>query len=147
MMKTLVLLSFLAIAMVLSNRLLAAGAEGQPKRFEGIVERVIDGDTLVVDGETVRLALVNAPEKEEHGYAEAAGFTSGLCPVGSNAIVDEDDMQVARSHRRVVAVVMCGGANLNEELLKAGHAKIVEDFCTASEFANEKWATSYGCGA
>ena len=46
------------------------------------VERVIDGDTLVIvyDGEqtSVRLARVNAPERNEPGGAEATEALRGL---------------------------------------------------------------------
>jgi len=146
-MKFLVMVASVAAALLCAGYFLSAGTEPSRRRFEGTVERVIDGDTLVVAGETVRLALVNAPETYEEGYDSAAEFASGICPEGSVAAVDEDDMQAAGSHRRLVAVVTCGGANLNEELLKAGHATIVEDFCASSEFANEEWAISYGCGA
>lgn len=137
----------MVIALLCMHYFLAAGAGGSARHFEGIVERVVDGDTLVVAGETVRLALVNAPDKTEDGYAAAVDFTSSLCAPGFNAVVDEDGLQTSRSHRRIVALVSCNGVNLNEELLKAGHAELLEDFCDASEFGKEAWAISYGCPA
>lgn len=146
MAKALALAAAVIVATVCAIYFLSDDTGNEAMSFEGTVERVVDGDTLVVDGETVRLALVNAPEMDEEGYDAAAEFASGICPEGSVAAVDEDDMQVERSHRRIVAVVTCGGANLNEELLKAGHARIVEDFCASSEFAGEEWAIYYGCG-
>ena len=42
----------------------------------GIVERVIDGDTLSVNGTSVRLLGINSPEKGEIGYDEAKNFLS-----------------------------------------------------------------------
>ena len=119
--------------------------KGSARCFYGTIERVTDGDTLEISGETVRLALINTPEKWEEDYKAAKNFVENLCPIGSEIIVDEDDLQSSRSHRRIVAVVYCGSKNLNEELLKVGHAEILEDFCDRSEFASEEWAKSYGC--
>lgn len=112
--------------------------------FEGTVTDIVDGDTLDVDGRRVRLALVDTPELGEAGHEAATQFTANLCPVGSRALVDEDDGQTGGSYGRIVAVVHCGGRNLNAELLYAGHAVILEQFCGVSEFATQSWAT--GCG-
>ena len=53
--------------------------------YEGQITRVIDGDTLIMDQTTIRLSLVNSPERGEPGYQEAKDFASTVCPVGSNA--------------------------------------------------------------
>ena len=122
--------------------------KGSARCFYGTIERITDGDTLEINGDTVRLALINSPEKWEPAYEDAKSFVETICPIGSDVVVDEDDLQVSRSHRRIVAVVYCGNnklRNLNEELLNAGYAKILEDFCERSEFADERWAKSYGC--
>lgn len=119
--------------------------KGSARCFYGTIERVTDGDTLEINGETVRLALINTPEKKKRGYEDAKDFVERMCPIGSNVIVDEDDMQISRSHRRIIGLVYCGSRSLNEQLLKAGHAEIIEDFCGRSEFANEEWARENGC--
>lgn len=111
----------------------------------GPVERVIDGDTLVVGNITVRLALVSTPEIYETGGKEAYNFTSGACPVGSGALVDEDDYQTKGSYGRMVAVVYCNNKNLNELLLEKGFGEIYTSFCEKSEFKNKRWAKRYGC--
>jgi endonuclease YncB( thermonuclease family) len=113
--------------------------------FLGIVQHIVDGDTLVISNITIRLALVNAPERGEGGYAEAEDFVETLCPVGSRALVDQDDKQPIDRYNRVVAVVYCGEHNLNMELLNAGHAKILTEYCSRSEFENEAWARQFGC--
>lgn len=123
--------------------------KGSARCFYGTIEKAVDGDTLQISGETVRLALINTPEKQESGYDAAREFVESVCPTGSDVVVDEDDRQISRSHRRIVAVVYCGPAsskNLNEALLEAGHAEILPDFCSRSEFAGERWAIDYGCG-
>ena len=41
------------------------------KRETAVVERVIDGDTFVVNGTSVRLLGMNSPERGEKYYLEA----------------------------------------------------------------------------
>src|SRR2546425_7233114 len=110
--------------------------------FTDIVTYIVDGDTLDVGSTRIRLALVNSPEVGQPGYAEAKQFTTQTCPVGSSALVDEDDGQTGGSYGRVIAVVYCGGVNLNAALLSSGNAALVTYYCSVSEFANEPWT---GC--
>lgn len=107
--------------------------------FSGRVTRIIDGDTLEVDGRRIRLALVDTPERGMPGFYEAAQFTASLCPVGLTAYIDVDDGQPVDKYGRVVAVVYCGGKNLNAELLKRGLAEIDERFLSVSEFDPYSW--------
>jgi micrococcal nuclease len=88
------------------------------------------------------LALVNTPEVGQSGFAEAKAFTARTCPVESRALVDQDDGQPGGSYGRMVAVIYCGGVNLNAALLKSGDAVPVPYYCNVSEFANEAWT---GC--
>ena len=53
--------------------------------YDGQITRVIDGDTLIIDQTTVRLSLVNSPERDERGYQEAKDFALTVCPIGVNA--------------------------------------------------------------
>jgi len=69
-------------------------------------------------------------------------FTAQTCPIGSQALLDEDDRQTGGSYGRMVAVVYCGDVSLNAALLSAGDAVLVPYYCNVSEFANETWA---GC--
>ena len=110
--------------------------------FTDTVTYIVDGDTLDVGSTRIRLALVNTPEVGQPGYAEGKQFTAGTCPVGSHALVDEDDGQTGGSYGRMVAVVYCGGINLNAALLTSGYAVLVPRYCTVSEFAIETWT---GC--
>ena len=110
------------------------------------VTKIVDGDTLDVGDTRIRLALVNTPEIGELGYDESKAFTSSLCPVGSEVIVDEDDGQLEGSFDRMVAKVTCGDSKiLNAELLYNGHAILLTEFCAKSEFSSEGWAQTYGC--
>ncbi len=102
--------------------------EGTAACFTDTVTYIVDGDTLDVGSTRIRLALVKSPEVGQPGYAEAKQFTGQTCPVGSSALVDEDDGQTEGSYGPMIAVVYCGGANLNAAPL--------------SEFATEPWT---GC--
>jgi endonuclease YncB( thermonuclease family) len=111
----------------------------------GIVDRVVDGDTLYIGGYLVRLALVDTPESGEPGFEEANEFTESLCSPGSLAVFDIDDRREEDRYGRFLAVVCCNGENLNERLLEEGHGKLMDHYCDRSEFGSEKWADKYGC--
>jgi hypothetical protein len=105
----------------------------------GTVTRVIDGDTLVVNGVTVRLSLVNTPETYQNGYQSAKDFVKDLC-LGEKAKVDVDNGQPKDRYGRTVGLVYCNGTNLNQELRDNHLANILTTYCSKSEFANENWA-------
>jgi len=120
----------------------APQCKGTAACFSDSVTYIVDGDTLDIGSTTIRLALVNTPEGGEPGYSEAKQFTAQTCPVGSHALVDEDDGQTGGSYGRMVAVVYCGGVNLNAALLSSGNAVLVTYYCSVSEFATDPWT---GC--
>jgi micrococcal nuclease len=109
------------------------------------VARVIDGDTLEVEGGLrIRLVLVDAPELDETGGPEATEYLTSLC-LGKRALVDEDDDQIGDDpYGRVLAVTYCGGANANAAMISSGRAQTYYDFCSASEFGNQAWT---GCSS
>ena len=119
----------------------------------GTVSRVIDGDTIQVNDDVrIRLALVDTPERDELGYAEATSFTRSACPAGTTIIYDLDDGQRHGSYGRVIALVWCSGYGsepatipLNELLLANGHASMDRRFCASSEFGGDAWAQRAGC--
>lgn len=123
----------------------------------GSVNRVIDGDTLIVNGYKIRLSLVNTPEIGESGYEEARLYTMQTCPVGTTVVYDTDGGQSSDPYGRIVAKVWCYGydtrnhagydpeASLNQLLLDNGHAEILTRYCKASEFAGQNWASANGC--
>jgi len=113
--------------------------------YDGQITRIIDGDTLIIDLTTIRLSLVNSPERGEPGYQEAKDFASTVCPVGSNAEFIEDSWQQSDKYGRSLGLVFCNDMFLNELLLTNGHAEISTYFCDKSEFGIEDWARAYGC--
>jgi micrococcal nuclease len=123
--------------------------KGTARCFTGTVTRIVDGDTLYVNNNSIRLALVNASEYKGKEGKDATEFVSSICPVGSTALVDEDDGQTEGSYGRIVAVVYCNGTdnnlNINLNLIYNRYATMYEEFCNVSEFANEEWVKVFGC--
>ena len=119
--------------------------QGNARCFSGQVTQVVDGDTIRVNEYSIRFALASAPELGDTGGYEAQDFIDDICPVGSNALVDEDDEQIEGSHGRIIAVVYCNGLNLNQELLDSNLGYLAIEFCRDSEFSGTDWAKKHGC--
>ncbi len=118
---------------------------GTARCITGIVTKIVDGDTIHVDGVLVRFAMASAPELKGFGGTDSRNFIDTICPVGSEVLVDEDDSQTEGSFGRMIGVVYCNGVNLNSELLDAGLGYLADQFCDSSEFADDSWAIKHGC--
>jgi endonuclease YncB( thermonuclease family) len=118
---------------------------GTARCITGTVTSVIDGDTIKVDGQSIRFALASAPELKGYGGVESRDFIQTICPVGSTVLVDEDDGQTGENHGRIIGVIYCNGVNLNSELLDANLGYMEIRFCDSSEFGNDSWAQKHGC--
>ncbi|WP_428325412.1 thermonuclease family protein [Nitrosopumilus sp.] len=112
--------------------------------FSGKITQIIDGDTVKVDGKSIRFALVDAPELKYDG-GQAKQFVEQVCPVGSEVIVDQDDDQLVDKYGRMLGVIYCNDMNLNKEILDSGIGDLYSAFCDQSEFATHSWATKHGC--
>ena len=118
---------------------------GSAKCFSGTVTKIIDGDTIHVDNQSVRFALASAPELKGFDGADSKEFIQTICPVGSEALVDEDDGQIPEGHSRIIGVVHCNDMILNQELLDSGLGYLDSRFCSSSEFGSDSWAQKHGC--
>ena len=118
---------------------------GSARCITDSVTQIIDGDTIKVGGESIRFALTSTPELNEFGGLEAKEYLEIICPVGSLALVDEDDEQTQGSYGRIVGVIYCNGMNLNEEILDADLGILSSGFCSSSEFSTHAWAQRHGC--
>ncbi len=118
---------------------------GSAQCFVGVVTKIVDGDTILVDDQSVRFSLASAPPATAYGGADAKNFIETLCPVGSKVTVDEDDGQVLGVYGRLVGVVYCGDVILNQEILDSSLGYLEDRFCDSSEFASTTWAIKHGC--
>ena len=110
--------------------------------LEGSVTKVVDGDTLDIQGIRIRLALVDTPEIGQPGYDRAKHFVESLC-LGKKGELDVDSGQRRGDrHGREVGVVYCNGINVNDKLMVNKMARILVEFCDITEFSSENWTAS-----
>jgi micrococcal nuclease len=110
--------------------------------LEGIVTKVVDGDTLDINGTRIRLAIVDTPERGQPGYDKAKNLVESLC-LGKKGQLDVDSGQ-RRGDRygREIGVVYCDGVNVNAKIMENKMARILTEFCDISEFSKENWTGS-----
>ena len=147
---SLILVSLIGIAVVVVAVQNPPEDDYAQYRFSGTITKITDGDTLdfrIMNGQniTIRLSLVDTPERGEPGYEEASNFAATVCPVGSDAIFVQDSWQKVDKYDRSLGLVYCNDMMLNEMLLSSGHAEIFKIYCNESEFGSQDWAVTYGC--
>ena len=86
----------------------------------GVVGRVIDGDTLVIGNQSVRLLGINSPERGEKYYEEAKKFLE-------NAVLNKTvELEFGRDkydlYKRKLAYIYYDNRNVNLEIVKEGYA-------------------------
>ena len=108
-------------------------AGGLPAGLDVTIERVVDGDTLVVSGgERVRLIGVDTPETKDRRRPvgcfgeQASEFTTALLPAGSRVRLVGDVEQRDRYQRLLAyAYRLPDGLFVNAELLRRGFAQVL----------------------
>ena len=121
----------LAAAALMARSGVRGGGYSQPMAGEAVVERAVDGDTvLLVGGERIRYIGVDTPElhhprKPVQWYArEAKEFNQRL--VEGKKVRLEYDVQRKDRYRRTLAYVFLeDGTFVNEELLREGYARLL----------------------
>lgn len=90
---------------------------------EGIVKRVIDGDTIELQDSTmVRYQGINAPDSTEPLYKEATEVNRKL--VENKKITLQYDAYTSDRFGRILAYVIVDDKNISLELVKQGLAKV-----------------------
>ncbi len=123
--KDIMLLVFLVLAFfVINYRFLDNVIENFLFDYEtAVVERVIDGDTIVIDsGESVRLLGINAPERGEHYSDEAKKFLEGM--VVNKTVRLEYSGTKYDKYGRLLAYLYIGKEDVNIELVRNGLANV-----------------------
>lgn len=114
------------------------------------VNRVIDGDTLVCNNETIRLLGIDTPEKGEKYYQEAKDFLKQVEGKEIEVLRDWDDLG---KYKRKLRYVFYNERLINVELLELGLAKafIIEDLkykdkiIIAENYAKENCLILWDC--
>lgn len=100
------------------------------RRDEVLVERTIDGDTVVLsDGRIVRYIGVDAPEtKHPRSPVECFGTEAAAANrtlVEGKSVRLERDVSETDRYGRLLRYVWVGGALVNERLVREGYATVV----------------------
>lgn len=86
--------------------------------MEGVVTRVMDGDTIAVAGQSVRLQGIDAPESDQpHGNEATAALKSLILHRRVRLGIRGKDR-----YDRLIAVIHSEGRNVNRWLVEHGHA-------------------------
>ena len=116
-------------------------SDEEGKCYSTRISKILDGDTIrTMEGDLIRLALIEAPEIEKKAGIESKTYLESICPAGSAITIDEDDMQLEGSSE-IIAKVYCKSLNLNGEMIINGHATVDIQYCNNSEFTQESWAS------
>ena len=104
------------------RELCTLGDNDQCGPSEAVVVRVLDGDTVELEGgEKVRYIGADTPEKGQDGFAEATDFNISM--VKGKEVHLEYDEQCRDKYKRLLAYVCVDDTMVNEELIRQGHAK------------------------
>jgi hypothetical protein len=119
-----VLLFFLVILLFAINYpILNKVVMGLVDSYEvGIVERVIDGDTLVINKTSIRLLGINTPEKGEKYYGEAKEYLENLTLY--KLVKLKKSKQDLDLYKRKLRYIFIDGENINKKIVEKGLANI-----------------------
>jgi endonuclease YncB( thermonuclease family) len=129
-----------------------------PRTFNSAVVRVIDGDTIVLNGLKIRLQGIDAPESKQSCVRKADGVTwpCGLAAterlialIGNNVVACTDEG--TDKYQRQLAYCYVGAVNINAEMVKQGYAVayvqydmlFLIDELAARWYSRGIWATDF----
>jgi len=109
----------LVVVIVIAAFIIGSHGHEEPKATGVLVSRVIDGDTFVTtEGERIRLAGINAPERGEAGSAEA---TAALGEFIAGRLLTLEQTSTDK-YGRTVACVYRGSRSVDNYMKKYAEA-------------------------
>ena len=145
--KEVALLCVLIILLFAINyNFLDSGLEGFLEEKEtGFVERIVDGDTVIINGNSTRLLGINTPERGEIYYEEAKLFLENL--ILNQTVELKFGKDKIDKYKRKLAWIFLNGKNINFELVRNGWANvyILDDKMNEKEI-REAWKDCIASG-
>lgn len=132
----------------LSNDMPLAQFASLTPSIAATIERVVDGDTFVSGGVTYRLALIDAPEKDQAYGLEAANFLTELVSDTPVTLTNRGEDRFGR----VIADASINGISIAELMIENGYAwsymvPTVELENKLSQLQSQAWAGGVGLWA
>ena len=87
-----------------------------------IVTKIIDGDTVIINNESVRLICIDTPERGEEGYKEASDYLESLI-LNKEVVLEEDITKRDKYNRLLYYIFTKDGRFVNEIMVRQGHAE------------------------
>lgn len=143
-MKKLVLLILFPLSLVFGC---TSVQSEQPATYEATIERVVDGDTVHLQGtvlgtKKVRLLSIDAPETNYQGKKQsphgeqAKQHLQSLLPAGTRVAI-LTDRETTDDYGRLLAHIKKGNVNINQQMLSDGYA------VTYFLYPNQRYFQSY----
>lgn len=90
-----------------------------------VIERVVDGDTIVCSDERIRLLLIDAPESDQPDLGLRARLAlEELIPAGTPVALELDVERRDRYGRLLAYLYTADGAMVNERIVRRGYAVV-----------------------
>lgn len=123
----------LAAAILAVLALVVARGLWEPEQMLAGNARVADGDSLVIGGERVRLAGIDAPELAQSCTRDGTAYACGRdARMALEELVAGHEISCRHSERdrygRILGYCTAGGVGLNREMVRAGWAVAYGDF-------------------
>lgn len=83
------------------------------------VNRVVDGDTVIINGSSVRLLGINTPERGEKFYSEAKAYTENLV-LNKTIIIKRSGKD--KYNRDLAYLFEINSENINKKIISEGYA-------------------------
>jgi micrococcal nuclease len=116
-----ILILLFVLLLIVNYSFIDSYIEKTYRNFEvGVVERVIDGDTVIINGTSVRLLGMNSPEKGEDYFIESKNFLENET-LGEVVSIHFEGQKFDKYNRKL-AYLYLDGKNINLESVKNGYS-------------------------
>jgi len=117
------LIFFILLFLVINYKLIDKELTGFFIEYKtGVVQRIVDGDTIILDNQSIRLLGINTPEKKEYFYSEAKEFLNKT--LLNKTVRLEYGREKYDKYKRELAFIFLDNKNINIEIVKNGFANV-----------------------